>query len=408
MRCRFCSHSLEHVFVDLINTPLSNSLLNLEQLGEREDYFPLKVFFCDKCWLVQIDEHKNSEEIFSKTYPYFSSFSTTWLKHSEDYVHMIAERLGLTSNSSVIEIASNDGYLLQFFRQKGIPCLGIEPSESTVVAARQRGLETITEFFSEAFARDLARKRPKANLILGNNVLAHVPNINDFVAGLKVILEEHGTVTMEFPHVLNLIEFNQFDTIYHEHFSYFSLITTVAIFSAHDLSVYDVEELPTHGGSLRVYIKHTENKGIGISESVAALTDKEENAGLRNIEFYESFQAKANRVKYDFLSFLLQEKREGRKIAAYGAAAKGNTLLNYCGIKADLIEFVVDASPHKQNKFMPGSHIPIVAEAKLKECQPDLVVVLPWNLKEEILEQLHYVRQWGGRFVMAIPELTIV
>jgi 2-polyprenyl-3-methyl-5-hydroxy-6-metoxy-1,4-benzoquinol methylase len=403
MRCRHCGYELLHVFVDLFNSPPSNSYLTHEQLKEPEILYPLKVFVCDKCFLVQIDEYKKSEEIFNSEYIYFSSYSTTWLKHAETYTDMITKKLKLNKGSFVIEIACNDGYLLQYFQNKKIPCIGIEPSTATAQVAKRKGIEVLEQFFTA----DLAVTLRKADLVLGNNVLAHVPNINDFVKGLKTVLKPEATITMEFPHLLNLIVLNQFDTIYHEHFSYLSLLTAQTIFESQGLKIYDVEELPTHGGSLRIYAAHVENDEIQTKNSVNDLINREKVAGLNRINGYEGFERKVQQVKWDFLSFLLNIKKEGKRIAAYGAAAKGNTFLNYCGIKSDLIDFVVDASPYKQNQFLPQSHIPIVGEDMLKKYKPDYVLILPWNIKEEIGRQLNYIKAWKGRLVTAIPNLEI-
>jgi len=407
MNCRFCQNRLSREFVDLVNSPPSNSYLRREQLSEPEMFYPLRVFVCEKCLLVQIDEFKKADEIFDENYAYFSSFSKSWLEHSKNYVEMMCGRFGFDENSQVIEIASNDGYLLQFFQQKNVPVLGIEPSLSTAKAARGKGIESWTEFFGIELAQKLVEENRRADLLLGNNVLAHVPNINDFVAGLKIALKPNGVITMEFPHLLQLVENNQFDTIYHEHFSYLSLHTAQKIFARHDLTIFDVEEIPTHGGSLRIFAKQAENESLENTANVEKLLAKEKEFGLLDLDYYANFQPKADRVKYDFLAFLIEQKRLGKKIAAYGAAAKGNTLLNYCGIKNDLIDFVVDASPHKQNLFLPASHIPIVDESFIKKEKPDFIVVLPWNIKEEIFSQLDYIRDWSGKFVVAIPKLEI-
>jgi len=409
MKCRFCGHTLERVFIDLINAPPSNSYLTKEQLNEPEIYFPLKVFVCEHCWLVQLDEYKKSDEIFSEDYAYFSSYSKSWVKHAEDYVEMICNRLSLNKSSKVMEIASNDGYLLQFFVAKEIPCLGVEPSAGTAKAAEEKGVESIIEFFGSNLANRIIKERGKQDLIIGNNVLAHVPDINDFVESLKITLSDTGTITMEFPHLLKLIQYNQFDTIYHEHFSYFSLNTVEQIFLAHGLKIYDVEELPTHGGSLRIYASHVNDDSHGVTLDVEFIKKNEKEFGLLNSEIYVSFQEKANTVKQSFLSFLLEQKRIGKKIVAYGAAAKGNTLLNYCGIRGtDLIEFVVDASPHKQEKYLPGSHIPIVPEQRISDEKPDIIVIFPWNIKEEIIAQLSYVKDRGCQFVIAVPKLELI
>lgn len=408
MKCRFCENPLTHEFIDLVNSPPSNSYLRPEELNRAEVFYPLRVFVCEKCFLVQVDEFKKAGEIFDKNYAYFSSFSKTWLEHSKKYVELMVKRFGFNESSQVIEIASNDGYLLQYFKAQNIPVLGIEPTLSTAQAARQKSIETWTEFFGIKLAEKLAEKNLQADLLLGNNVLAHVPNINDFVAGLKIALKPDGIITMEFPHVLQLIENNQFDTIYHEHFSYLSLHTAQRIFLEHRLRIFDVEEIPTHGGSLRIFAGHAENASLEITANVDKLLTKEKRFGLLSLDYYSSFQQKVARVKYDFLAFLIEQKQHGKKIAAYGAAAKGNTLLNYCGIKNDLIDFVVDVSPYKQNLFLPASHIPIVDESFIKREKPDFVIILPWNIKDEIVEQLIYIKDWNGRFVVAIPELILI
>lgn len=408
MKCRFCGHTLEKVFIDLINAPPSNSYLTKEQLNELEVYFPLRVFFCEHCWLVQIDEYKKSDEIFSKDYAYFSSYSKSWVKHAEDYVEMICKRLSLGKSSRVMEIASNDGYLLQFFVAKGIPCFGVEPSAGTAKAAEIKGVESIIDFFGSNLATRIVKDRGKQDLIIGNNVLAHVPNINDFVGSLKTVLSDNGTITMEFPHLLRLIQYNQFDTIYHEHFSYLSLNTIKKIFLAHGLKIYDVEELPTHGGSLRIYASHVNDDSHGVTPAVESIKKKEKEFGLQESNIYDSFQEKVNGVKNSFLSYLLEQKRMGKKIVAYGAAAKGNTLLNYCGIKGtDLIKFVVDASPHKQGKYLPGSHIPIVNKERINEEKPSIIIIFPWNIRNEIIAELESTREWGCDLVVVVPELRV-
>lgn len=402
MKCRFCSSKLKYVFVDLFNAPASNSYLNKKQLDEPEIFYPLKLFVCEKCKLVQIDEYKKSNDIFDETYAYFSSYSTSWLKHAKEYVDMITDKLSLCSNSLVTEIASNDGYLLQYFKEKNIPCIGIEPTASTAKVAKEKGLQVIEDFFGVKLAQNLE----KSDLILGNNVLAHVPDINDFAKGLKIILKDEGVITMEFPHLLNLIKENQFDTIYHEHFSYLSLYTLIQIFEKQELKIYDVEKLLTHGGSLRIYVTHLENAKI-IEPSIQQILEEEKEFGLLNMDTYKTFQEKANKVKYDLLEFLLQAKKENKKVVAYGAAAKGNTLLNYAGIKNDLIEFVVDKSPYKQGKFMPASHIPIFKEEEIIKLQPEYILILPWNIKNEISTQLNHVKKWNAKFVVAVPKLEI-
>ncbi len=406
MNCRFCKTHLTNVFIDLNNSPASNSFLTIEQLNEPEIFYPLKVFICDKCYLVQVDEYKKSDAIFSNDYVYFSSFSTSWLAHAKRYVDMMAERFRYNENSLVIELASNDGYLLQYFKEINIPVMGIEPTANTAEVAIEKGIKTVVEFFTAELADRFANDwNVKADLLLGNNVLAHVPNIVDFVLGMKLILKEDGVITMEFPHLMQLVDNNQFDTIYHEHFSYLSLYTVKEIFESQGLEIFDVDELSTHGGSIRIYAKHIEDNSKPISEKVDFLLQKEIDKGLNTLEYYNNFQQKALKVKLDLTDFLIKQKRENKKVAAYGAAAKGNTLLNYSGIKSDLIDFVIDANPHKQNKFLPASHIPVLNEEQLKIAKPDYVIILPWNLKTEITDQLSYIREWGGKFVVAIPEL---
>ena len=402
MKCRHCQKELKYEFINLYNSPPSNSYLTKEELNYPETLYPLKIYVCDQCFLVQIDEYKKSNEIFNSNYAYFSSYSRSWLEHAKKYVEYIIPKLDLTSNSLVTEIASNDGYLLQYFKEKNIPCIGIEPTHSTASVAREKGINVIEDFFGY----ELSKKLEKSDLILGNNVLAHVPDINDFVKGVKNLLKENGTATFEFPHLLNLINENQFDTIYHEHFSYLSLITVKTIFEAFDLKIYDVEELRTHGGSLRIFASH-KNNSIQISNNVGNIIENEKKYNLNNIKGYTNFDSKVKKIKFDLLEFLLKAKKDNKKVAAYGAAAKGNTLLNYCGIRSDLINFVVDASPHKQNKYMPLSHIPIVSEDNIKIYKPDYVLILPWNIEEEIMEQLSYIRDWNAKFITAIPNLCV-
>jgi len=404
MKCRFCESKLENVFVDLINAPASNSYLTKEQLNEPETFYPLKIYVCEACKLVQIDEYKKSDDIFNKDYAYFSSFSTSWLEHSKKYVEKMIDELSLGNNSLVTEIASNDGYLLQYFKEKNIPCLGIEPTESTAKVAKEKGIEVVEDFCGS----NLAHTLKKSDLILGNNVLAHVPNINDFVKGLKIALKKNGTITMEFPHLLNIIKENQFDTIYHEHFSYLSFYTVEKIFEAQGLKLYDVEKLSTHGGSLRIFATHIENEQFEITLNVKDILDEEKEFGLLDMKIYKNFQEKANKVKYDLIDFLLKAKKDNKKVIAYGAAAKGNTLLNYAGVKNDLIEFVVDKSPHKQGKYLPASHIAIVDEEKIKEVKPEYILILPWNIKDEVIAQLAYVKEWNCEFVVAIPQLRVI
>jgi SAM-dependent methyltransferase len=407
VNCRFCNNPLHYKFIDLVSSPPSNSFLRAEQLSKPETFFPLQIYVCNNCWLVQLDEYKQASEIFTDDYVYFSSFSKSWLRHAEQYVEMMIQRFEYNSSSSILEIASNDGYLLQYFHQRGIPVLGVEPTANTADAARAKGIHTLGEFFGEPFARKLVSAERKPNLILGNNVLAHVPDINDFVSGIAVALAEHGVVTMEFPHLAQLIRHHQFDTIYHEHFSYLSLTTVRRIFAHHALTIFDVEEIPTHGGSLRIFAKHTADGTKHIAERVEQLIESEKAEGLETIAYYQNFQDVANKVKYDFLDFLIQQKRKGKKVVGYGAAAKGNTLMNYCGIKTDLLLFVADASPHKQGKYLPGTHIPVVAPEQISVEKPDFVVILPWNIQEEVSQQLEDIYTWGGKFAVAIPSLRI-
>jgi len=408
MHCRFCKTALTNVFIDLVNSPASNSFLTAEELNEPETFYPLKVYTCHTCFLVQLDEYKKSDAIFDSNYVYFSSYSTSWLQHAKNYTLMMAKRFGYNEKSLVVEVASNDGYLLQYFKQQNIPVLGIEPTANTAEAAKEKGVDSVIDFFGKRLAKQLKEKGTMADLLLGNNVLAHVPDILDFVGGIKIILNPGGVVTLEFPHLMQLVDNNQFDTIYHEHFSYLSFCTVKQIFESQGLQMFDVEEIATHGGSLRIFAKHDTDTTMPVSENVNALLVKEKNKGLTGLTYYHNFQQKALKVKLDLTEFLIQQKNAGKKVAAYGAAAKGNTMLNYAGIKNDLISFVVDANPHKQNKFLPASHIPVVNEDYLKKDRPDFVVIFPWNLKDEIVHQLAYIKDWGGKFVVAIPHLQII
>jgi SAM-dependent methyltransferase len=409
MNCRFCNHKLSNLFVDLNSSPPSNAFLTKEQLNEGEVYYPLILYVCDQCYLVQIDEYKKADEIFNQEYVYFSSYSSTWLKHCEQYSELVTNRFGLNEKSLVMEIASNDGYLLQYFKNKNIPVLGIEPTRGTAYVAIAKGINTVVEFFGESFAKKLITNNPKADLLIGNNVLAHVPDINDFVKGLKVALKDDGVITMEFPHLFKLIEDCQFDTIYHEHFSYLSFITVEKIFAAHGLTLFDVEEIPTHGGSLRIYGQHKEyDKTRPVGPAIELLRAKEKVGHLTEMDYYKEFQIRVNKVKYELLEFLINHKKQGAKIAAYGAAAKGNTILNYCGVKNDLVDFVVDISPYKQGKYLPGNHIPVVKEDELRKQKPEYILILPWNIQNEIMEQLAYVKEWVAKFVIAIPALKII
>jgi len=409
MKCRHCATPLsdaEDVFVDLGSAPPSNAFLRAEDLGRGELHLPLKVLACPRCLLVQVDEVQRHEELFCDDYAYFSSYSTSWLAHAERYVTDVCERLRLGPASRVMEVASNDGYLLQFMARRGIPCIGVEPTAGTAAVARSKGIETLGEFFGLAFARRHAAERGRVDLVLGNNVLAHVPDIDDFVAGLREVLAPGGTVTVEFPHLLQLVRHGQFDTIYHEHFSYLSLRTVQRIFAAQALTVWDVEALPTHGGSLRVWARHAD-PALPIEPGVAAMLAEEGAAGMGERSFYRGFQARADAIKDELVAFLIEQKRAGRSVVGYGAAAKGNTLLNYAGVRPDLLPFVVDASPHKQGRFLPGSRIPVRDEAALRAARPDFVLLLPWNLRAEVAAQLAYIADWGGRLVTAVPQLRV-
>jgi len=392
--------------VDLGTAPPSNAYLTADRLGSPETYFPLRVLVCETCWLVQTEDFARADELFDADYAYFSGYSTSWLAHAESYVEQMAERFRLNADSFVVEVAANDGYLLQYVRARDIPCLGIEPTTNTAAAARAKGIPIIEAFFGARLGREIAA-RTHADLVTANNVLAHVPDINDFVEGITALLKPTGVATFEFAWVLRLLAENQFDTIYHEHFSYLSLATTARVLAANGLSVFDVEELPTHGGSLRVFAQRADSGQRPPTSAIEDLLAREKSAGLDTSACYVSFQAKAERVKNDFLRFLLDANAGGERVAAYGAAAKGNTLLNFAGVRSDMIEFVVDANPSKQGRFLPGSRIPIVGEERLREAKPDYVVVLPWNLRSEITRQIAYIADWNGRFVTAVPRLEV-
>jgi 2-polyprenyl-3-methyl-5-hydroxy-6-metoxy-1,4-benzoquinol methylase len=409
MNCRHCKRELKNIFVDLISCPPSNSMLKREQLNEPEIFYPLTIFVCDNCKLVQADEIKKAEDIFNSEYTYFSSYSTSWLNHAKNYVDMMMERFGFDAESQVIEIASNDGYLLQYFLEYNVPVLGVDPAANTAAVANQKGIPTIIDFFGSDFAQtQLVKKGIKGDLIIGNNVLAHVPDINDFVKGLKIALKKDGIITMEFPHLLKLVKECQFDTIYHEHFSYLSFTAVKRIFEYQELQIFDVEKIATHGGSLRIFAKHVADKSKNISSNVENLLNKEKTAGILSLEYYLNFQERVDDIKYAVMDFLIQQKKRGKKVIGYGAAAKGNTLLNYCGIKGtDLISFMVDASPHKHNKYLPGSRIPVLGLESIEKHKPDYVIIFPWNLCQEIRQQLHHIADWGGKFVVFIPKITI-
>jgi SAM-dependent methyltransferase len=407
-QCRFCKAELNRTVVDLGMSPLCETYPSAAELNRGEKYYPLHVYVCEQCWLVQLEEYESAEDIFSD-YAYFSSYSDSWLKHSENYCDKMRERFGIGRNSFVVEVASNDGYLLQYFVKRYVPVLGIEPAANVAkVAVEEKHVPTLVRFFGSDLARELASEGQSADLVLGNNVLAQVPDLNDFVEGLKILLKPEGVLTLEFPHLLKLIELNEFDTIYHEHFSYFSLLTTVKIMEAHGLRVFDVEELKSHGGSLRVYACRAEALAHDIEPNVAQLIGEEKKAGLASIAGYESFARQVRETKFALVDFLLSAAKQGKKVAGYGAPGKSATLLHYCGIGKDLIAYTVDRSPYKQGRFLPGNHIPIYHPDKIRETKPDYVVILPWNLKDEVMEQLQFVRQWGGKFVIPIPKLAIV
>ncbi len=406
-RCRFCSTALSRRFVDLGMSPLCESYLSADQLDAMEPFYPLDVRVCEECLLVQLREYVNPTEIFSE-YAYFSSYSRSWLAHAERYVGLATERLGLGPESFVVELASNDGYLLQYFVQRGIPALGIEPAANVARAATEKGVETLVQFFDRDAARALRASGRLADLVIGNNVLAQVADLNSFLAGIPLVLKPLGTVTFEFPHLLRLIEGNQFDTIYHEHFSYFSLLALERILAAHGLTVFDVEDLETHGGSLRVWCRHTYGDWRPVGHAVRQLRRREREAGLDRIEGYGCFEERVCETKRRLLELLIPLKRAGKAIAGYGAPGKGNTLLNYCGIRGDFLDYTVDRNPYKQGKYLPGSHVPIRPPEELARTRPDYVLILPWNLKDEILDQLDYVRGWGGQFILPIPEAVIV
>ena len=405
--CRFCEEPLRHTFVDLGMSPLSNAYLRGDQLNRMEPFYPLHARVCSKCFLVQLEEFEKPENIFSG-YAYFSSYSESWLRHSREYAEHATERFHLDRHSLVVEIGSNDGYLLQYFLTKGVPVLGVEPAQNVADVARSRGVPTVARFFGRGTATELAAEGRCADLIVANNVLAHVPDLNGFVQGLQLLLKPQGIVTVEFPHLLRLIEGGQFDTIYHEHFSYISFCTAEELFHKHGLRIFDVDELPTHGGSLRLYVAHADNETVPQSSSVAQLRRQEIAAGIRDLSKYAGFAEKVRVTKRSLLQFLVEAKNSGKSLAGYGAPAKANTLLNYCGIGSDFMDYTVDLNPHKQNLFLPGTHIPIYSPEMLRKTRPDYVLILPWNLREEIVEQLAEIRQWGGRFVIPVPKVEII
>ena len=402
--CRFCGAALKHTFLDLGMSPLANSYLKPVQRTQLEPFYPLRVHVCARCFLVQLEEYESPDQIFSD-YAYFSSYSDSWLRHAKAYTDLVIKRFGLNQESHVVEIASNDGYLLQYFAACGVPVLGIEPAANVARAAVEKGIPTVVKFFGQQTARQLVAERNQADLIIGNNVLAHVPRLNDFVSGLKILLKPRGVITMEFPHLMRLMAENQFDTIYHEHFSYFSLLAVEKVFAAHQLTLFDVEELATHGGSLRIYVCHEGKQPC--SSCVADLRAREESFGLARLDRYAAFAEQIKETKRKLLEFLIAAKRQGKSIAGYGAPAKGNTLLNYCGIRTDFVDYTVDRSPHKQGHFLPGTHIPIYHPDRIRETKPDYLLLLPWNLKEEIMEQMAHIREWGGQFLVPIPEVKV-
>ena len=405
--CRFCSSPLKHTFVNLGMSPLCESVLPADKLNQMEPFFPLHAYVCDSCFLVQLEEYVSPAEIFTE-YAYYSSYSDTWLKHAKSYTDLMTDQFKLGKHSQVIEVASNDGYLLQYFVEKGIPVLGIEPARNVAQVAFDKGIPTIVEFFDEKMARDLALQGKQADLLLGNNVLAQVPGINSFVRGMKIALKVQGIITMEFPHLVKLMEENQFDTIYHEHFSYFSFISVEKIFAGHGLVIFDVEELPTHGGSLRIYARHAENSTLPVSERAKELKKREEDAGLTRMDAYSAFSDKVKETKRKLLNLLIEIKERGKTIAGYGAPGKGNTLLNYCGIMTDFIDYTVDRNPYKHGRYTPGTHIPIFTTDKIQETKPDYIFILPWNLKDEIIKQNAFIRDWGGKFIIPIPVPTVL
>jgi SAM-dependent methyltransferase len=407
-KCRFCNNKLEHSVIDLGMSPLCQKHVKPENSNDMEKFYPLQAYICDKCWLMQLEEFAAPDEIFADEYAYFSSYSESWLNHALKYTEIMNNRFRLNSSSLVVEIASNDGYLLQWFVQKSIPVLGVEPAANVAAVALEKGIRTEVQFFGKNTAIQLSQKYGKADLLLGNNVLAHVPDINDFVSGMKQMLNQGGIITMEFPHLQRLIEGNQFDTIYHEHFSYLSFVAVNRIFAHHGITLFDVEELPTHGGSLRIYGRHNDDIEKKVTDNVIKLLKREIELGFESLEYYSLFEEKVKETKRKILDFLIEAKRKGKTIAGYGAPGKGNTLLNYCGVRTDFVDYTVDMSPHKQGNFLPGTHIPILHPEVIKQTKPDYLFILPWNLKEEIINQHRYIRDWGGKFVVPIPELTVI
>ena len=405
--CRFCGTQLEHTFVDLGMSPLCESYRGADQWRDMEEFYPLHVFVCDNCLLVQLEEFVSPDDIFTE-YAYFSSFSDSWLAHVKSYTEQMIVRFGLDQQSHVVELASNDGYLLQYFVERGIPVLGVEPAANIAETAQQKGIPTVVKFFGVETAKELAAQGKHADLIAGNNVYAHIPDINDFTGGIKILLKPTGVVTLEFPHLMRLMAENQFDTVYHEHFSYHSFMSAEKILAAHGITVFDVDELSTHGGSLRVYGRHEQDESKPVSQAVESLRQRELDAGFGNLEHYTSFGPAVERTKWKILEFLINAKRQGKSIAGYGAPGKGNTLLNYCGIRTDFLDYTVDRNPYKHGKVLPGTHIPIYPTERIKQTKPDYVFILPWTLKDEIIKQLDYIRSWGGQFVVPIPSVEVI
>ena len=407
LNCAFCHHPLTHTVVDLGVGPLVDAYVKPEELQRMDPFLPLHVYVCDQCFLVQLPEAASPEQMFGD-YPYFSSVSASWLQHAQRYVEAVTPRFGLNSQTQVIELASNDGYLLQYFKAKDIPILGIEPARNVAAVAQSRGIPTVAEFFGVATARKVLAQHGAAQLLLGNNVMAHVPDRNDFVAGMKILLAQGGVVTLEFPHLLRTLQGNQFDQIFHEHFSYLSLVTLQRIFRAHGLEIFDIEELPTHGGSLRIFARHAEDTQQPVAPAVEAMAQRERDEGLEDLQRYARFAQQVRETKFKLLEFLINAKRQGCSIVAYGAPGKGATLLNYCGVRSDFIDYIVDRSPHKQGLYMPGVRLPIFAPDKVRETRPDYVLILAWNLKDEVMAQMDFVREWGARFIVPIPEVMVV
>lgn len=407
MPCRFCGSTVTSSLVDLGMSPLCEEYVTADKYNHVEHFFPLHALVCDKCFLVQVDDYVTPDEIYSE-YAYFSSYSDSWIEHGRRYTEAICETAKISKDSFVMELASNDGYLLQHFVSKGIPVLGIEPAANVAKAAEARGIPTVNKFFGVQTAKQLVQQHPKPDLLIGNNVLAHVPDLNDFVAGMKILLNSDGRITMEFPHLVKLMEQNQYDTIYHEHFSYFSLSTVEKVFSHHGLQLFDVEEIPTHGGSIRIHVRHDDDNSGRVSDAVSRLLDQENAFGINDIETYRNFGRQVEESKRDLLEFLIKAKRDGKVAAGYGAPGKGNTLLNYCGIRRDFLEYTVDRNEYKHGCYTPGTRIPIFPTEKIRETKPDFLLVLPWNLIDEIVEQTSYIREWGGKWVVPIPSVAVI